>query len=276
MPGEIKDQIEAMLNIGVPTVTDAPFTEGVATDPPSTKVPGTEAPGTKSPSTDAPGTSAPGTEAPTTEAPKSEFELELERIKKENEALRSKLDKVHEKKVPETKAPTTAAPFEEIDFLGKDVDLDDLTRDPDMFNKILNKVYKMGSEASRKFQETTLRNIPDIVKSNIVVQATLKKQVDKFYGDNKDLKPFKKVVAAVYEELASENPDWEVTKIFDEVEKETRKRLELHKKAGATSAPTTDAPKNTPRFPKTKSSRRRQKPNTSHLLSEIDKMNEVI
>ena len=132
----------------------------------------------------------------------------------------------------------------------------------------------MGSEASRKFQETTLRNIPDIIKSNIVVQATLKKKVDEFYTDNKDLKPFKKVVAAVYEELASENPDWEVSKIFNEVEKETRERLELQKKAGATSAPTTSAPKG-PKFAKTKSSRSRQKPNTSPLLEDIDEMNKL-
>jgi hypothetical protein len=99
---------------------------------------------------------------------------------------------------------------------------------------------------------------------------------DEFYTENKDLKSFKKAVAAVYEELASENPDWKLDKIFEETEKETRKRLELQKKAGtSTDAPTTSAPKG-PRFPKTKSSRNRQKPNTSPLLEDIDKMNEVL
>ena len=282
MPDEIKDQINAMLKIGEPTVTDAPFTESIVTEAPKTDAPGTEAPkteapGTKSPSTDAPKTSAPSTEAPATEAP---GEDELEKIKKENEALRDKLSKVEERKapltkVPGTKAPTTEAPYKEIDFLGKEIDLDELTRDPDMLNKILNKVYKMGSDTSRAFQETTLKNIPDIVKSNVVAQATLKKKVDEFYTDNKDLKPFRKVVAAVYEEVASENPDWELNKIFEETERETRKRLELHRKARATSAPSTDAPKG-PRFPKTKSSRSRQKPNTSPLLEDIDKMNEAL
>jgi len=274
MPEEIKDQIDAMLNIGEPTATDAPFTESVVTKAPGTEAPGTEAPSTKSVTTDAPGTSAPATDAPTTEAPVDD---ELEKMKREIEALRTKLNETQEKKPPATKSPTTEVPYKEIDFLGKELDLDDLTRDPDILNKILNKVYKMGSDASKQFQETTLKNIPDIVKSNVVAQATLKKKVDEFYTENKDLKPFKKAVAAVYEELASENPDWKLDKIFNETEKETRKRLELQKKAGATSAPSTEAPKRkSPRFPGTKSSRSRQKPNTNSLLSEIDKMNEII
>ena len=278
MSDEIKDQIDAMLKIGEPTVTDAPFTESVVTEAPGTNAPGTEAPKTEVPSTEAPGTSVPATESPTTEASEDD---ELEKIKKENESLRKQVADAHEKKapvtkIPGTKAPSTETPFKEIDFLGKDIDLDELTRNPDMFNKILNKVYKLGSDASRSFQETTLKNIPDIVKSNVVAQATLKKKVDEFYGANKDLKPFRKAVAAVYEELASENPDWKLDKIFEETEKETRNRLELQKKAGATSAPTTDAPKK-PRFPGTKSSRSsRQKPNTSPLLEDIDKMNEVL
>lgn len=275
MPEGIKDQIDAMLKIGEPTATNAPFTEAVATETPGTEAPGTEAPGTNSPSTNAPGTSAPATDAPTTEAPKEDDEIE--KIKKENESLREQLNKSAEKKPVSTKAPTTAVPFEEVDFLGKDVDLEELTRDPSMLNKLLNKVFKMGSETSRKFQETTLRNIPDIVKSNVLAQSTLKKKVEEFYTGNKDLKPFKKVVAAVYEEIASENPDWKLDDIFKSVEEETRKRLELHKKAGAvTSVPTTEAPRKGPRFPKTKSSRSRQKPKTSHLLSEIDKMNESL
>jgi len=276
MPKEIKDQIDAMLNIGEPSVTDAPFTEAPsATDAPGTEAPGTDVPKTEVPSTDAPGTSAPATDAPTTEAPNENSELE--KIKKENEALREQLNKASEKKSASTKAPTTAVPFEEVEFLGNDIDLDELTRDPKMLNKLLNKVFKMGSEASKKFQETTLRNIPDIVKSNVLAQSTLKKKVEDFYTGNKDLKPFKKVVAAVYEEVASENPDWELDKIFKSVEEETRKRLELHKKAGVvTSAPTTNAPKKGPNFPKAKSSRSRQKPNTSRLLSEIDKMNETL
>lgn len=275
MPEEIKDQIDAMLKIGEPTVTDAPFTESVATEIPGTNAPATESPETVAPVTESPGTKAPATSAPTTEAP---AEDELGRTKKENEALRKQLNEVLKKepttKSPGTKAPSTEAPFEEVDFLGKEVDLDDLTRDPDALNKLLNKVLKMGSDTSRKFQETASRNFPDVIRSVIDIQDTLKKKVDKFYTDNKDLQPFNRVVSTVYGELASENPDWDVSKVFSETEKEARKRLGLQKKTGATSAPTTFAPKG-PRFPKTKTSRGRQKPETSPLLEDIDKMNEL-
>lgn len=263
MSDEIKKQIDAMLDIG--SRTEAPSTESVATEAPSTGSAATDAP-----STSVPGTEAPATEAPTTEAPADGDELE--KIRKENEGLRRQIEESYKKKTPKTAAPTTVAPIEEIDFLGKDVDLDELTRDSKLFNALLNKVHRTGEESARKFRETTLRGIPDIVKSNISIQSTLKKKVGEFYERNKDLKGFKKVVSAVYEELVAENPDWNVDKAFEETEKETRNRLELYKKAVSTEAPTTKAPRG-PVFPKTKTSRQRKKPETSSLLAEIDEMN---
>lgn len=276
MPDDIKEQIDAMMSIGSGTeapstesaATSAPGTESVATNAPSTNVPSTQAPGTVAPGTTAPATKAPATEAPTTAAPEDD---ELKRTKEENERLRRQIED-SQRKAPKTKAPTTASPVEEVDFLGADVDLDELTRDAKVFNTLLNKVHKAGIESGRKFQETTLRNIPDIVKANVTIQATLKKKVEDFYDANKDLQSFNKVVSAVYEELAAENPDWNIDRIFKETEAEARKRLELHRKAASTSAPTTKAPRG-PRFAKTRTSRQRKKPETSPLLSDIDEMN---
>jgi len=210
MPKSIKDEIQDMLDIGAGT--EGPATEAVATDPPGTDPVATEAPGTSAPSTDAPQTKAPATEAPGTTAPTTEAPVdEVEELRKENERLRKQIDDASGRtKPPSTKAPTTDAPIEDIDFLGADVDLDDVTRNAETFNKILNKVYKKGVESQRGSQEVTLRSIPDIVKSNVLIQATLKKKVDKFYVDNKDLLPFKKAVSTVYEELASDNPDWDL------------------------------------------------------------------
>ena len=277
MPDDIKKQIDDMLNVG--SGTDAPSTQAAATNAPGTESMVTNAPSTNAPSTRAPGTAAPGTEAPVTKAPVTEAPTtaapeggELTRIKEENERLRQQVEDSQRKVAPKTTAPTTAFPVEEVDFLGSDTDLDELTRDARVFNTLLNKVHKAGIEAGRKFQETTLRNIPDIVKSNVTIQATLKKKVEDFYDESKDLKPFKKVVSAVYEELQAENPDWDIDKIFKETETETRKRLELHRKATSTDAPTTKAPRD-PVFPKTKTSRQRRAPKTSPLLSEIDEMN---
>ena len=63
--------------------------------------------------------------------------------------------------------------------------------------------------------------------------------------------------------------------MFVETEKEARSRLELHKKASSTNAPTTAAPKG-PRFAKTKGTKPKPKPDASGLLSEIDEMNQNI
>jgi len=261
MPGTIKEQIDAMLDAGGPT-------EPPSTELPSTTPPGTDAPGTDLPGTDAPSTSAPTTTAPTTAAPE---ESELSKALSEIESLRQEVSDLT-KKEPKTAAPTTSPPVEELDFLGEDIDPRDMTNEE--LNKILNKVYKAGSEAMRKSQEDTLRSIPKIVKTNVVTQATLKSATEKFFNDNKDLLPFRKAVATVYEELASENPDWKLDKILEETEREARKRLELHKRTDVTSAPTTSAPAS-PKFPKTGTSRQRQKPKTSKLLDEIDAMNKL-
>ena len=280
MPKSIKDEIDEMLNIGAgtePPATEIPGTNAPGTDPVATEPPKTSAPGTKAPSTDAPKTSAPATEAPGTTAPTTEAPVdEAEELRKENERLRKQIDDASgTTKAPSTKAPTTDAPIEDIDFLGSDADLDDITRNVETFNKVLNKVYKAGVESQRGFQEGTLRSIPDIVKSNVIIQATLKKKVDVFYKDNKDLLPFRKAVSTVYEELASKNPDWDLDKMFIETEKEARSRLELHKKASSTTAPTTAAPKGA-KFAKVKGIKTKPKPDASPLLSEIDEMNRNI
>jgi len=285
MPDEIKDQIDAMLDIDNNVDVRVEEPEDIEdVEPDDDKSEPESEPGTE----DAPDESeaeetdaededeADDTKSEPDTSEGDEDNARFERLKSENEILRTELNKMYEKNVADAKnkedekEPDISKVPDEIDFLGEDTDIDDLMRDPSSVNKILNKVYQMGSDAAKKFQETTLRNIPEIVKSNIVIQATLKDQVNKFYGDNEDLKPFKKVVAAVYEEVASENPDWKITEIFNEVEKEARKRLELHKQ---TKDSKTQKPK--PNFPKTKSSRARQKPNTNRLISEIDKMNEV-
>jgi hypothetical protein len=200
-------------------------------------------------------------------APEDDWKKKME---EENEKLRKQIEELHTKKEPKPE-PEEPEPekFEELSFIGDDDELDDLIRSPKKLNEVLNKVYKAGMDAMIKSQEDTVRRIPEVVKTSLSTQSTLKKLADDFWEDNKDLKPFRKVTAAVYEEIASEHPDWTVAKVFEETGVETRNRLELHKKAESESEP---KPKN-PRFPKTKSSRERTKPKTDGLLSEIDAMN---
>lgn len=114
---------------------------------------------------------------------------------------------------------------EEQDFLGE-VDLDELTRDPKEFNKVLNKIYQKAVVDTRS---SVVETLPDIVKTNIQIMNELKATSEKFYEDNKDLRPFKKVVGVVFDELASANPNRNYDEIIKEVAPEVRKRLDLKK-----------------------------------------------
>lgn len=228
-------------------------------------------------STDAPSTEVAATEAPTTDAPKdevAELKAVIDGLRKQVEALTGK-EKPNEKEPePEPASMRDEVTVDTQDFLGEDFDPEDLTAET--LNTILNKVFKAGVETANKtITEGVLRSIPDVVKANIVTLSTLSQATEKFYSENEDLKPFKRVVATVYEELASDNPDWDVAKILEEVEKETRKRLELYKKAvdkdkkgGGSTRP------NTPPVPKGRHARQeKQKSIQSDLQAEIDAMN---
>jgi len=207
-----------------------------------------------------------------TPEPESEDEWK-KKMEEENEKLRSQIENLHKKEEPKPEPKPEPEEFKELSFVNNEEELDDFIRDPVKLNSVLNKVYKAGMDAMRKAQEDTLRGIPDIVKTNVTTQASLKKLADDFWENNKDLKPFRKVTAAVYEEIASENPEMTVAEVFDKIGPEVRSRLELERKADLDPDPE-PKPKN-PRFPKTKTSRERPKPKTIGLLSEIDAMNKM-
>jgi len=86
---------------------------------------------------------------------------------------------------------------------------------------------------------------------------------------NEDLKPFKKVVAAVFEEVASENPGKSYKELLPLVGEEARKRLELHRKS------TDQSP---PRLPRKrgKSTVPKEPPATDPLLAELEAMNKSL
>lgn len=275
MPNPVQDQIDAMLAIGDGSEepVEEPIVDPPVEDPiedPPVEDPPVEDPPVEDLAPDDP----PIDEDPPVDPPVDD---EMVTLREENEKLRKQVEERHVKEPAPTPEPTPdpePAPIEEIDFVG-DVDLDDISRDPVAFNTLLNKIHAAGVTSARGIQETTLRAIPDIVKSNVTIQSTLKKEVETFYADNEDLKPFKKVVAAVYEELASDNPDWTIANTFKEVEKETRNRLELHKKATDADPDPDPKPRTKgPKFANTKGPRQRTKPRTDALLSQIDEMNQ--
>lgn len=249
--------------------------EDFRTDPPGTEAPGTSAPGTESLSTDAPGTQAPGTTTPGTPAPSTDAPTEDPRDA-ELRALREEIENLKKPKTtkaPSTSAPSTEAPLADEDFLG-DLDLDDLTRDKSLFNQILNKVHKKGIELgradSRKAVEQLIRSIPDITKNTIAIETQLKEVNRKFYEDNKDLIPWKKSVATVFEEMIAKDPSKRYDEILPDVAGEVRKRLGLQKSA--------DNKDNPPPPPKKggKGKRQSQSPDLSKFEKELDEMDRAL
>ena len=270
---EMEKSIEALGSMFETAVTDPPGTEAPGTQVPGTESLGTEAPGAESPSTEAPGTSAPATEPPE-EDPR---DAELRVLREENERLKKpKATEAPPTKAPPTKAPATDAPIEDVDFLG-DTDLDELTRDPKLFNQLLNKVHKSGVERgradSRSLSESVVRSIPDIVKHNITITTKLREATDKFYEDNEDLKNWKPAVATVFQEKMNEDPSKRYDEIMDDVATEVRKRIGLRKEAGDK-----DKGNKPPNLPNKKKGSQRQtaKPDLSEFERELDAMDSAL
>lgn len=226
---------------------------------------------TNTPSTDSPATGAPSTESPTTEAPEDEKDKLIRELKEKLAEKEKKPDQPPEVKPEEPKEPEPIT-FTDQDFIGE-LDVEELISDPKEFNKLLNNIYKKAVTDTRNLlAENILRAIPEIVRSNITIMDNLKKASDDFYNDNQDLKPFKKVVAAVFEEIASDNPGKSFDDLFPLVADEARKRLDLHKQvtSGQTSKP--------PKLPSRKGrpSVPNEKPKTDPLLSELEQMNKTL
>lgn len=272
---DVKKELDEMFN-ALSVNTAAPATNAPGTSAPGTSAPSTNAPGTDAPSTDSASTDAPATEAPTTDVPEDD---EFVQMRAENALLKSRLDKLEKPSTdtPGTQAPSTDAPIGEEDFVG-DLDLDDLTRDSSKLNTLLNNVFKKGVELAREYARTGNERmalaVPDMVKNNIKLVTALNQASEKFYEDNKDLKPFKKVVALVFQEEAAKTPNKTYDEVLETVGPEVRTRLELQAKAVEKQTPN---PNKGPKLPRKKGGKLpNQKPATTGIQSEIDSMNEAL
>lgn len=258
MSDVMQDEIEQMNKPFVMGEEDEQKTDAPTTDEP---VAGTDAPTTDEPDieVDEPKTDAPATDAPTTEAPDDRDQTITD--------LRAELA---EKDI-KPDAPTTKAPivFEDQDFV-KDIDLDEAIRDPKEFNKILNSIYqKAVTDTQQRLGTEISQSVPNMVS----VVSNLQKATDVFYGDNEDLKPFKKVVATVFDDLVTANPNKQYADIMTDVAPEVRKRLKLPEYVKKTVDK-----KTSPKLPKTKSKpgRTTNKPKISPIEEGINAMNETL
>lgn len=212
----------------------------------------------------------------------------VESLRAEKDELRKRLDasSVPTEPTPEpdpTPEPTpepepepTPEVIEPIDFT-KDLDLEELIRDPEEFNKLLNTVHQAGITMTRTEiragDEAVINSTPETVRNLIKVSKALAEESDLFYADNKELIPFKTTVAAVWEEVIAENPDKPRSDILAEVATKTREKLELKK--AAIEKDKEDKPPNLPGANKG-GKRQQTKPNTTSFEAEIAEMDEAL
>jgi hypothetical protein len=198
---------------------------------------------------------------------------------KEIADLRSKLaEKESKPKEVIKKEEPKEETFTEQDFIGT-VDPDDLYRDPKVMNGVLNKIYQQAVKDARNLgSEQVLKSLPEIVKENIRVLDNLKTLRDSFYGENPDLKPFQKVVATVFEEVASANVDKDFEEVMKLVGPEVRSRLGLQKELTAKLKEVKKEENRSPRLP-SKGSRSggfSSKPSTDSLQAELEEMTKTL
>lgn len=111
-------------------------------------------------------------------------------------------------------------------------------------------VNKFMTSLVNQAVERTLRSVPQLVVSTARQQASLVNAVEKFYDVNQDLVPFKPFVGYVATDLQTKHPDWDAPKLFEEIEKEVRARLNLKRSASAPGgSPPPGTPPNAPRVP---------------------------
>jgi hypothetical protein len=203
---------------------------------------------------------------------------QIQREKQEREESEKAKEEARKAEADKKKKDEEPLTLEEQDFIG-DLDLEEGLRDKAVLNKILNTVYAKGVNDAKKIStEKVLMTIPDIVKHNVTVLTSLKEAANEFYEKNKDLSPFKKVVAAVFEETAAKNTDKTYEEIMTIVAPEARKRLSLQKKA-TNNEEKEKGERKGPRLPNAKGGQRaatRTKPDTSDLSKEIEEMNKQL
>lgn len=174
------------------------------------------------------------------EAPKVEEDERDKRIKeleKDKEDLQSQLDKrMGEKKEEVVETPT---PDEKIKSVLEDFDFDAVTSSREELAKFLK---AFSSEIEQRTVNSVYRTLPTMVMKQSNYAAAMRESVNDFWNKNQDLKPVRRTVGSVANEIAKEHPEWAISKIFDEAGKTTREMLKMQAKAPAEASTTPSKP----------------------------------
>jgi hypothetical protein len=167
----------------------------------------------------------------------TEEDLDLEEESEEDEKdaiiadLTSRLEKLEKgDKKEETAQEFTPAPLPDNidDAIFGDISVEDAMEDKDKFKQVLVNAVEVGKNIT---SEHLLRRLPDIVLRQTQAYNAVIKTTNKFYGKNKDLKPFKKTVGAAMNEIHSENPEMPFEEVLQKAGAKVRKAIGLKRKA---------------------------------------------
>ena len=169
-------------------------------------------------------------------------------------------------KIVSEKPSITDKRKEEIfDFI-KDVDMDDLSSDPKVLNKILNTV---AENVEVQTTERVLRSIPQIIMSQIQQHNYSKKIADDFYTEHPDLSNVRQVVKVCAEQIRTDNPDWDTKKILSEAAVRSRKTLGISSSVNSINI---DNNKSNMSFTKDGSVRKKDEDQRSAFQKELDEL----
>ncbi len=167
--------------------------------------------------------------------------------------------------------------FKEESFLTDEDDIEDIIRDPEKFNSILNKVLSKGIEIGKQQIKTLNESMPNAIEENVNQINKLHKMTEEFYSTNNDLKPFKKAVSAIFETEVAKDPSKNYKDILKAVADETRKSLNLPAPSDKNPEDNKDKERGTPKLPKKGSQQRASaKSKPSPLISELDEMDKSL
>ena len=147
-----------------------------------------------------------------------------------------------------------------IEFID-DKGFEEAVTSKEKMNQMLTKVYNMAVQ-------NTYKNTPKMVDNMIRQRTYLNDKVDVFYKENDDLLPYRQFVGFVANEISSQNPDWDLDKVFGTTAGQVRQRLGLKSQVidKATQA------KTKPAFAQAKKSNSRDsadRPNLSEMEEQI-------
>lgn len=265
-PGDpIQEDLPAEPAVETPEVVEEPVEEApVENDPEETPAPA-EPTDTPAEPVVAP-VEAPADPTPAPEDPQAEIARLRALLEESNSKL---LNKTSAPAAPAQQQAPAAAP-QMLAFLPDGVDLEDIITDKNSLNQVMNAVYQ---KAVADGAQQVLLSLPQIVSAQVQQQAALKSSVDTFYTKYPHLAEFKRTVAAVATEIASEHPEWAVEQVFDAAAVKASEVIGLNKQIAGSSPSASGKPLKAPALVKPKGGRANNSSgNVNKLQKDIEEL----